>query len=133
VHKILLAGHDPRLLTTRAALLKKTGAEIVYCNSSEALRILESERLDLVVLCHSLGADEAERIADRAHKRSGKTRVLMVTSDLSEERLGDEAKFDAMTLPDPTRLITRATELLQGLPNHHLKEFVTVQQIPVGL
>jgi hypothetical protein len=131
VYKILLAGQDPRLLATRAAVLEKVGARVVSCNVLEAPQALESEVPDLVVLCHSLTADEAERIADRAHRHSGKTRVLMVTSDLSGERVGDEAKFDAFSLPIPTQLITQATLLLEGLPNHHLKELVYFQPNPM--
>jgi CheY-like chemotaxis protein len=114
VRKILLAGQDPRLLTTRAAVLKQTGAEVVSCNASEALKLVESKRFDLVVLCHSVLAGEAATIADRAHKHNDKTWVLMVISGMNPESLGDAAKFDAVTLPDPARLLAQAAELLQG-------------------
>jgi CheY-like chemotaxis protein len=128
VRKILLAGQDPRLLSTRAAVLKKTGAEVVSCNASEALQLMELRRFDLVVLCHSLPAGEAEMIADSSRKHSDKTRVLLVTSGARPESLGDTAKFDAVALPDPARLIAQAVELLQGLPDHRLRELGNVRQ-----
>jgi DNA-binding response OmpR family regulator len=133
VFNILLVGQDHRLLTTRAAVLKKTGAEVASCSTSEAQGFVESQSFELVVLCHSVLAGEAEMIADSAHKHSDKTRVLMVISSLSLENLGDVAKFDAVTSPDPGRLIARTTELLRGLPDHHLREFVNVQQRAAGL
>jgi CheY-like chemotaxis protein len=128
VRKILLAGQDPRLLSTRAAVLKKTGAEVVSCNASEALKVVESKTFDLVVLCHSVPAGEAEMIADSSRKHSDKTRVLLVISGARPESLGDAAKFDAVTLPDPARLIAQAAELLQGLPDHRLRELGNVRQ-----
>jgi CheY-like chemotaxis protein len=128
VRKILLAGQDPRLLSTRAAVLKKTGAEVVSCNASEALKVVESKTFDLVVLCHSVTAGEAEMIADSSRKHSDKTRVLLVISGARPESLGDAAKFDAVTLPDPAQLIAQAAELLQGLPDHRLRELGNVRQ-----
>lgn len=112
--KILLAGHDVRLLETRAAVLKKTGAEVLYCTGSHLLEVLESETPDLVVLCHSLGRAEAETQADQVRACCPKTRVLLVVSQRSEETQYQDAKFDAMILPEPVRLIRRATELLVG-------------------
>jgi DNA-binding NtrC family response regulator len=113
--KILLAGHDVRLLETGAAVLKKTGAEVLYCTGSYVLDVLVSEKPDLVVLCHSLGRGEAEALADKIRGCCPKTRVLMVVSQGSEEKQYQDAKFDAMILPEPVRLIKRATELSRDL------------------
>jgi hypothetical protein len=112
---ILLAGQDYRLLSTRAAVLKKTGANVMCCDASEALKLVESEPVDLIVLCHSLAEIEAERIAERAHSRSEGPKVLFLTLDAYQGTPYPNAKFDAMSLPDPTGLIAQATELLQDL------------------
>ncbi len=120
--KILLAGCDVRLLETRAAVLKKTGAEVLYCTGSHVLEVLVSENPDLVVLCHSLGRGEAEALADKIRSRSPKTRVLLVVSQVCEEKQYQDAKFDAMTLPEPVRLIKRATELLDRPPCDYARE-----------
>jgi CheY-like chemotaxis protein len=120
--KIVLAGQDVGLLETRAEVLKKTGAKVVYCVGSQALNVVASEQPDLLVLCHSLLHEEAEMIADRVHASYPKTRVLLVVSQVIAERPYLDAKFDATSLPEPTRLVARATELLQGLPYHHVKD-----------
>jgi hypothetical protein len=114
-------------------VLKKTGADVVSCNASEALELVALRRFDLVVLCHSVSTIEAERIADNVHKHSGKTRVLMVISGLNADVTASSSKVNAMTLPDPARLIARAAELLEGLPNHHLREVVNGQPNVAGL
>ena len=133
MYKILLAGQDPRLLATRAAVLRKISDHVVSCNSSEALKILESETTNLVVLCHSLSVEEAETIADKAHERAQGTRVLMLISEVNPERQHRDAKFDAVTLPDPTRLVARTTELLLGLPTHQLEKVVKGRMSRSGL
>jgi response regulator RpfG family c-di-GMP phosphodiesterase len=131
--KILLAGQDVRLLETRAAVLKKTGAEVVYCIGSEAFSIVLSERPDLVVLCHYLAEQDAEAIADKVHVCCPTTRVLLVVSQVVDEKHYQDAKFDGTSLPEPFRLIKRATELLADLPYHHVKEITPDGRKPVAL
>jgi DNA-binding response OmpR family regulator len=97
-------------------VLEKTGANVMCCSASEALKLIESEPVDLVVLCHTLIEAEAEMIAERARKRSNGPKLLFVLSHTDEEQYRD-TKFDAMSLPDPERLVARATELLQELPD----------------
>ncbi len=126
--KILLAGQDVRLLETRAAVLRKTGAEVVYCEGSQVCNIVVSEMPDLVVLCHSLSEVEAEAIADKVHECCPKTRVLLVVSQMADERENGDAKFDATSLSEPKRLITRAAELLQGPPYHQVREITHDRQ-----
>jgi DNA-binding response OmpR family regulator len=123
--KIVLAGQDVRLLETRAEVLKETGAEVVYCIGSQALKVVESERPDLLVLCHSLLNEEAEMIADRVHVCCSKTRVLLVVSQVIDRPYEGE-KFDATSLADPTRLVARANELLQG-PYHQANDGIRTQ------
>src|ERR1700733_2235083 len=116
MQNILLTGQDSRLLCTRAEVLKKTGATVMCCRGSEALKFVESETLDLVVLCHSMEEEEAEFIAEKVHRSPQRPRVLLVISDLSREKSYRAAKFDATCLPDPVDLIAHATELLRGSP-----------------
>jgi DNA-binding response OmpR family regulator len=130
MQNILLAGQDSRLLSTRAAVLKKTGANVICCGASEALKLVRSKSLDLVVLCHSLVDGEAEMIAGEAHRSSQRPKVLLVilTSDQSREIPHRDAnKFDATTLPDPAALIAHATELLQRSPDYPSKGIVNQQ------
>jgi CheY-like chemotaxis protein len=134
--KILLVGQDFRLLATRAAVLAKTHANVVCCSAIEALKILDGERFDLVVLCHSLTESEVARVTETVHRRWAATRILLVVSNVAQERLYKGVDFDATSLPDPDRLIGRTAELLQDLPNHRIEESMRVerhQATPVSL
>ena len=68
--KILLAGSDSRLLETRAAVLSKTGAAVVFRNANRDVRGPGSRQFDLVVLCHSLTELEMAVIADKVHREN---------------------------------------------------------------
>ena len=130
--KILLTGQDVRLLETRAAVLRKTGAEVIYCDGSQVLNIMETEKPDLFVLCHSLMAVEADVIADKVHASCPGARILLVVSQMIAEKQYADAKFDGTSLPEPVRLIKRATELLEGLPSHYVKEISHDRQLPAS-
>ena len=122
VYKILLAGQDVRLLATRAAVLGRTTGRVVCCNAAEALKALEGEGFDLVVLCHSLAERDAVGITATVHRRWPQTRVLMVASDVSGERFYRGVEFDATSSPEPDNLVRHVAELLEELPDHRIEE-----------
>jgi hypothetical protein len=130
--KILLIGQDVRLLETRAAVLRKTGAEVIYCDGSQVLNIMESEKPDLFVLCHSLLAVEADVIADKVHASCPGARILLVVSQVFAEKHYADGKFDGTSLPEPVRLIKRATELLQQLPSQYVRDISHNGQRPAA-
>jgi CheY-like chemotaxis protein len=112
--RILLAGSDSRLLATRAAVLLKTGAAVVYGGPMETLDILNgNEAFDLVVLCHTLDDCDAVAIADKAHQKITGAKILMVTSELDGYRVHLNCKVDATTMPEPAHLVALAKEMLQ--------------------
>jgi DNA-binding response OmpR family regulator len=112
--RILLAGSDSRLLSTRAAVLSKTGAAVVYADPMETLGILDgNETFDLVVLCHTLEDSDVVAIVDKAHQRITGVKILMVTSELDGYRVHVNSKVDATTMPEPAHLVALAKELLQ--------------------
>src|SRR5260370_16523733 len=111
--RILLAGSDSRLLATRAAVLSKTGAAVVYRNPMETLEILDRETFDLVVLCHSLLEDEVPVILDKVHPKISSPKILMVTSELDGYRIQTDCKIDATSMPEPGHLVALAKEFLQ--------------------
>ena len=113
--KIVLAGQDLHLLETRAEVLKKTGADVVYCGVSQAFDLVKRETPDMLVLCHTLAREEAEGIAKRVHACCPKTRFLLVVSQVIADEPNPDGMFDATSLPDPAGLVARATEVLRGL------------------
>jgi DNA-binding NtrC family response regulator len=111
--KILLTGSDSRLLATRAAVLSKTGATVVFYSAIDTLEVLNRDSFDLVVLCHSLTLAESAVIVDKVHQKIPGTKILMVTSDLDRCELNENGKIDATSIPEPAQLIARVKELLQ--------------------
>jgi hypothetical protein len=83
---------------------------------------MEGEGFDLVVLCHSLAESDAAGITAAAHRRWPRTRILMVVSDASGQRLYRGVEFDATSSPEPDHLIRHVAELLEALPNHGIEE-----------
>jgi CheY-like chemotaxis protein len=112
--RILLAGSDSRLLATRAAVLSRTGAAVIYGNPMEVLEILDrGETFDLVVLCHTLEDSDVAAIVDKAHQKITGVKILMVTSELDGYRVHVNSKIDATTMPEPAHLVALAKEMLQ--------------------
>ena len=119
--KILVAGQDIHLLGTRAAVLARTGADVISCIGSKTVGTVKSERPDLLVLCHSLLSDnDAGAIADEIRACCQATKILMVLSELGSDLPVQDAKFDAICPPNPERLIVLAIELL-GVRGPHPK------------
>jgi hypothetical protein len=111
--RILLAGSDCRLLSTRAAVLAKTGGYVVHLNTTETINILDREAFDLVVLCHSLQREDVAAIVDKVHQKIPVAKILMVTSALDGYELYPNTKIDATSIPEPGHLVALAKELLQ--------------------
>jgi hypothetical protein len=115
--KILLVGNDFRLLTTRAAVLARTMANVVCCNTAEAAQTLQNESFDLVVLCHSLTEKQISETTEMTHLRLPTARILRVISDISQEWPRGGPAFDATSSSDPDGLIRRTSELLRQMPS----------------
>lgn len=111
--RILLAGSDYRLLETRAAVLAKTGAEVISRNTRETLAILDRDKFDLVILCHSLLELDAALIVAKVHEKAPGTRILMVTSNLDTYGMRPGSDVDATSLPEPGHLVALASQLLK--------------------
>ena len=113
VPKILVAGQDVHLLGTRAAVLAKTGADVISCIGSQTVGVVKSEKPNLLVLCHSLlSGNDAQSIADEIRTCCKATKILMVVSELESDLPVQNAKFDAICSSNPERLIILANELL---------------------
>ena len=110
MRKILSVSQDESLRRTRSALLRQTGAEVQTATAAEALRLLALQNYDLVVLCHTLAAQQASEIAAMAHQQAVGTRVLQLVSGLPSELT--LALVDDFARPEPALLIAKAATLL---------------------
>ncbi len=60
---LLLCGLNPQLLDTRKLILERCGYQVsIAFNPVNAQRIIQSRRVDLVILCHSLSTDECDQV-----------------------------------------------------------------------
>ena len=111
---ILTISQDEMLLTTRAAVLRRTEAEVIAAMANEAKKILKSRKVDLVVLCHSLSKEETLEIAALAHQQTIAVPVLKVVSNadpISEWRF---IAADSTAPCEPKKLVQKVAELLRG-------------------
>jgi two-component system alkaline phosphatase synthesis response regulator PhoP len=121
--KILIAEDEPSIVLSLEFLLKEAGHEVLIArDGGEALRLLGSERPDLVVLDVMLpsvnGFEVCRRLRESADTKH--IRVLMLTARGRETEVekGMAAGADAyMTKPFATReLVNTVGRLLEGDP-----------------
>jgi DNA-binding NarL/FixJ family response regulator len=110
---ILLIGEDEMLLYTRAAVLRKTGAEVLSCDSQRAIETQADCRCELVVLCHSVSEARSASLAAAIRERWPETAILQVTSDQRVSGPPAGKALDARCSWEPERLIRVTAELLQ--------------------
>lgn len=114
---ILVVGRDDRLLATRAAVLSRMTPHIEQAIPSVALNKLSEHGCDLVVLCHSLTVEESAEIANAAHAKSEKIRVIQVLA-LANARTGyEDIPADDFSEAEPSALVEKARRLMNGFDN----------------
>jgi hypothetical protein len=76
VHSLLSVGVDHSLLSIREAVLQRTGARVHSAPPESALRLLQTQAFDLVVLCHSLTYSQSEEICRIVEENWTRTSIL---------------------------------------------------------
>jgi hypothetical protein len=114
MHTILLVGADDVLLTTRAAILSRTGSAVICSNAATALAIQAEQKCELVVLCHSLAPEVCSSLTESIRKCWPATRILLVVSNREWGFAEARAAVDGTSSPEPERLIGQTAELLRG-------------------
>jgi DNA-binding response OmpR family regulator len=109
--KILLVGDDFSLLATRAAVLAKTGVDVVPSGPAELKMHVGCEKFDLVVLCHTLRSTVRNSVMIHARRRWPKARMLQVVTTLGQ-MCAVECGVDDTTTTDPEELVAHAMRLL---------------------
>jgi DNA-binding response OmpR family regulator len=109
---ILAVGEDSHLLRTRAEVLQKTGANVLCSSGASAARFIREWEFDLIVLCHSVGHQDAERITELAHQPGSKTLVMLLVSDRLKEQECAGIDLDARSFVEPNCLVRSIADLL---------------------
>ncbi|HEY2468255.1 MAG TPA: hypothetical protein VGI45_10530 [Terracidiphilus sp.] len=109
---ILCIGNDPNILTSRASVLRTTGAEVTATSDKTAFEFIEHERFDLIVVGYSLSEDMARRVYEAAKARIPTPAVLRLRSPLDDLRPQAEQYSDAVANTNPATLVHAAAQLL---------------------
>ena len=77
----LSAGRDQVLLTTRNAILRQLGCIVVSASTTHELnrRFLDGD-YDVIILCHSVPADEVRHLVAMSHIYRPQTPVVFITA-----------------------------------------------------
>jgi DNA-binding response OmpR family regulator len=107
---ILIYGRDPVLLETRRLILELSGYSVTIASDLAVVqRTIESQRIDLLLLCHSLSMEECGRaIALSASNPSMKNLVLIAGKTSCHSRIASQV-FDSME--GPARLVSAVKAL----------------------
>ena len=113
---ILVYGSDPLLLDTRTMVLEKAGyAVFIAREASDVERIVLSQKISLIVLCHTLSSEKCEAALELAESRRPAMRSLVLTAGTTpcSERSHDAilSAFDG-----PRKLVETVEKLLQAVP-----------------
>jgi hypothetical protein len=108
---ILSIGEDAFLLETRAAVLRRTGAEVVNTNIVSALSYLETRCFDLVILCHSIPIHLCRTLGEIIQLNWPATRLMHLSTLRSWEQSEIQAGVD-ICAPEPEQLLEHTILLL---------------------
>jgi DNA-binding response OmpR family regulator len=109
---ILAIGQDPGLLSSRAAVLRKSKADVITADLVDAVAALKNQRFDLVVLCHTLSTEEMMDLGRAAHRLQNGVRVLQVVSDTEPYQQDYSVDADDVSPSNPARLVDKVIDML---------------------
>jgi hypothetical protein len=109
---ILNFGHDRTLLSTRGLVLSQDGFEVLsVTDSRQAIRLLAEHHVDLLVLCHTLGEPERQRILSAAHTADRETKALLLFTP-SSDTVPPESPTCICSIDGPRRLLASIHQLI---------------------
>ncbi|CAN5731209.1 hypothetical protein BH10ACI4_BH10ACI4_10070 [soil metagenome] len=111
---ILAVGRDVRLLATRAAVLRRTGAEVVEASPQLAYDLLIKKTFNVVVLCHTLEVKDVAGLLGVTQSDSGTRVVHIVANSASLPNHGDFT-IDHVASALPSALVEKVLQLLHGV------------------
>jgi hypothetical protein len=111
MEKILVIGENVSLTLTRALLLEKTGATVVYCTPSELPLYCVGAGVAVVVLCHTVKGDRRSKVLRQVGQRWPDARILQVFGSISDQSMLSGVDGWVLSL-EPEKLIDCAKELL---------------------
>jgi DNA-binding response OmpR family regulator len=109
--KVLLIGHDNRLLETRRLLLQHENYNVVTKLSAASLMEAECQNLALAILCHTLSSG-GKRLAIQAVRQiSPRVMILHLRTSDTEVELPEHAS--SSVIEGPAELLAAARDLIR--------------------
>ncbi|HEY0784951.1 MAG TPA: hypothetical protein VGD62_03710 [Acidobacteriaceae bacterium] len=78
--RVLCFSRDPRLLRTRGLVLETCYAAVCVGSLEEMEALPQAQAFDLVLLCHSLSANECDRSASLARERWPAAKIVAIAT-----------------------------------------------------
>ena len=115
--RILSVGCDPGLMASRSLLLRHQGYEVEEAYSfSKALASARSEQFDVILICHTLPANERRELINKI-RECGATMVLCIANTpFSRVVLGENCRAVPNTPAELLASVSSALHETQGLP-----------------
>ena len=98
---ILAVGNDPVLLQTRKQILQNAGYIVLSVSTSEAITQLRQRDFGIVILCHSIPADDRARLTGFIREHRPGSRVIFISSNFGVR----DPLADATIESDPEHLV----------------------------
>lgn len=108
---VLIFGRDTSLLDTRALILARAGYLVLTATDAlEANRILASQPIHLLILCHTLADEERRNVLSVAHASQPALRTLALVANAAHYA-ADSPEAILSTLDGPRTLLAAVHEL----------------------
>lgn len=100
------------MLYTRTAILQKEGFEVSQVEPLHAVERLKTSSPDLVVACHTLSAEEADKLVVASRKMTRPPRLVGFSKDLSPRPTDHPFDVTVWSLASPETFITKVHQVL---------------------
>ncbi len=115
VPSILLYGTDESLMETRAWVIERAGLKVRRTRDGvEVRRSIAEDRIDLLILCHTLTTQEVDRVLDEAHRQPASHTLVLSAHVTDFPETAQDAVLSAFS--GPHTLITKVLELVAHQP-----------------
>jgi len=107
--RILSTGCDHRLMAVRSMLLRHSGYSVEEAYSSEeTLQRMQSEKIDLLLICHTLTSADHKRLVSEVREKQRSVPVICLTAREGESYAGC---INVANSPDALLEAVRSAEL----------------------
>jgi hypothetical protein len=111
-----LYGHDSRLLETRQWVLEASGYQVwIGTALAEIERMISIREFHLIVICHSVSAEECGRVLSLARSRLPMIKGLVLFTNIPTSSLEVDGEL-LYAMDGPAKLVARVARLV-GHPN----------------